>query len=108
MLRSQRCKGAQSVQFLAAGNGASRLPGRIGPHAPEPPLPLRQDRVIHLACGFQMRAEALRLTGGHLEREFQKKGRRRFALVWLLLCAGFPLPGHQVGASFVNHRTFVL
>ena len=102
VLRSQRRKGALSVYLLAAGNGAGRLPGRIGAHVPEPPLPLREDGIVELACGFQMCAQALRLAGGHLERQFQEKGRRRFARVGLLLCARLPFPGHRMEASFSN------
>jgi hypothetical protein len=46
VLRSQRRKGALSFQLLAAGNGASHLPGGIGPYTPQPSLACRQDRVI--------------------------------------------------------------
>jgi hypothetical protein len=55
----------------------------------------------------QMRAEALRLPRCHLERQFQVKGRRRFARVRLLICAGLLLPGHRMEASFSNPRIFV-
>src|SRR5579863_3171267 len=54
-----------------------------------------------------MRTEALRLPWCHLERKFQVKGWRPFALGRLLICAGLPLPGHRMEASFSTLRTFV-
>ena len=102
VLRSQRRKGALTLLLLAAGNGACCLPGGVCSHAPESPLSFPEDRVVELARGFQMRAQALRLIGGHLEREFQEKGLRPFAHVRLLLCAWLPFPGHWMKASFSN------
>jgi hypothetical protein len=100
ILLPEHAKGALSFYLLRARNGPRALPGGIGPHAVQPSLPFGQDRVIHLPRRFQMRAHALRLIGGHLEREFQEKGRRPFARVRLLLCAGLPFPGHWMEASF--------
>jgi hypothetical protein len=90
ILPSQRSKGAFALLRLCARDGTSRLPGRIGPHAPEPPLPLRQDRVIQLARGFQMGAQPLRLPCCHLEGQFQEKGRRPFLRRRSFRCAGLP------------------
>jgi hypothetical protein len=67
-LPPQRRKGTLSFLLLAAGDGACRLPGRIGPHAAQAPLSFGKDGVIELARGFQMGTEALRLAGRHLER----------------------------------------
>ena len=81
VLLAQRCKGALALRLLRVGNGASCLPVGVGTHAAQPPLSFRQDCVIELAGSFQTGAEALCLTGGHLERQLQEKGRRRFAPV---------------------------
>jgi hypothetical protein len=81
----ERPEGSLAPLLLAAGNGTCRLPGGIGAHAPESPLPFRQDRVIEVPCRFQMRAEALRLAGGDVQGHLQEKSGRPFALLRCLL-----------------------
>src|SRR5262249_42742880 len=103
VLRSQRRKGALPLLLLGARNGACCLPGGVSPHALQAPLPFGQEGVIQLARGFQMGTQPLCLPWRHLERQFQKKGRRWFARGRLLLCVGLPLPGHRTEPSIASH-----
>ena len=84
ILLAQRPKGTFPLLLLEMGNGSRSLPVRICPHAAQPPLPFRQDRVIQLASRFQIGTHPPGLTSRHPERQFQeKRGRLLALLVWL-------------------------
>src|SRR5262249_755427 len=83
-LLAQRPKGALALEFLGGRNGPGPRPGRVSSHAREPPLPLREDRVIELSRRVLLGTQTPGLTSRDPEWELQEERWRGFAFLFCL------------------------
>src|SRR6266567_4265602 len=95
VLLTQRRKGGLPFLLVCAGDGTSRLPGRISSHVAQTALSFGQHGIVEGAPRFQMAADAFGLASVNLEGQFEQK-RWRFLCGWLalsrVLCAHEPRP----------------
>src|SRR5215469_14488451 len=94
VLLSQGREGGIALLLLASGDGASRLPRRIGAHLSQAAVSFREHRVIELPPDFQVGTQTFRLPCVDDQGQFEEqRGRFLFEMLALLvvLCAHLPL-----------------
>ena len=103
VLLAQRRKGGLPFLLVCPGDGAGRLPGRIGSHVAQTALSFGQHGIVEGAPRFQMAPDAFGLASVNLEGQFEQK-RWRFLCGWLalsrLLCA------HELALFLVLEHLF--
>src|SRR5262249_31586259 len=88
MLAPQRSERTRTFLLLGAGNGTCLLPDGVSAHTAQPPLSLRQDRVIYLPRRFQMGTHPFGLAWRDPERQFQEERGRQFVFLVCLFFGG--------------------